>query len=84
MKIHEVKRPSPEVLKNLEALETKYKGMVAAIYPDSSEYFLGKTLIEAVEKARKKYPEKTFYFIRIGYPYAHEHRGILRGNGNVH
>lgn len=84
MKTHEVKRPSPEVLKNLEALEAQYKGMIAAVYPESGEYFLGKTLIEAVEAAREKYPQKTFYFIRIGYPYAHEHRGILRGNGNAH
>lgn len=78
MKTHEVKRPSPEVLKNLEALEAQYKGMIAAVYPESGEYFLGKTLIEAVEAAREKYPQKTFYFIRIGYPYAHEHRGGIK------
>lgn len=83
MKIPEVKRPSPEALKNLKALEEKYKGMIAAIYPESGEYFLGKTLIEAVEAARERYPQKTFYFVRIGYPYAHEHRGVLRGNGDA-
>lgn len=78
MKIPEVKRPSPEVLKDLQALEGQYKGMIAAIYPDSGEYFLGKTLVEAVEKARKKYPEKAFYFIRIGYPFVDEHRGDIK------
>jgi hypothetical protein len=78
MKIPEVKRPSPESLERLNALETKYKGMIAAICPDSGEYFLGRTLVEAVEAARKKYPEKTFYFVRIGSPYAHEHRGGIK------
>ena len=77
MKIPEVKRPSPEVLENLKTLEAECKGMIAAIYPESGEYCLGKTLIEAVEAARKKYPEKTFYFVRIGYPYAHEHKGDI-------
>lgn len=78
MKIPEIKRPSSEVLENLKTLPLDYKGMIAAIYPKSGEYFLGKTLVEAVEVARKKYPGKTFYFIRIGYPYAHEHKGGVK------
>jgi len=49
--------------------------MIAVIEPDSGEYFLGKTLLEALKKAQKQYPDKLFYSIRIGYPFAHAQKG---------
>jgi len=52
-------------------LEQRYKGRIVAIEIDSGDYFLGKTPLEAVEKGRKKYPQKLFYAIRIGYPAVH-------------
>jgi len=75
MKIPEVRRPSKQVLSRVHALE-KEKGMIAAIEPETGEWFLGKNVIEAFKTARSKYPQGTFYFVRVGYPSAHVHRGI--------
>ncbi|HHT9125363.1 MAG TPA: hypothetical protein ACFYD6_06025 [Candidatus Brocadiia bacterium] len=49
--------------------------MIAAIEPETGDWFLGKNVLEALEKGRKKYPQGSFYFVRIGYPSAH----ILKG-----
>jgi hypothetical protein len=37
-----------------------------AIDPDSGEYFLGKTLMEANEAAFAKHPNELLCFVRIG------------------
>ncbi len=56
-----------EIYENIKAkLELKCKGEFVAIDIDSGDYFLGKTLREADEKARDKYPNKVFYVVRIG------------------
>jgi hypothetical protein len=51
-------------------LEPKYKGKFVAIEPESGDYFLGETMAEADEKGREKYPDKLFFFTRVGYPAA--------------
>jgi len=48
-------------------LERKYKGRIVAIDVDSGDYFLGRTVLEAMERGRKKYPGKIFYAIRVGH-----------------
>lgn len=71
MKLSEIpplKKPSKALIKQIEAQEAKHKGMVAAIDPDTGNYFLGKDTIDAVEKGRKKLPNAVFYCIRVGYP----------------
>ncbi|MGH7800908.1 MAG: hypothetical protein ACREOW_09815 [Thermodesulfobacteriota bacterium] len=55
-------------------LERKYRGKLIAIDVDSGEYFMGKTVLEAVEKGRQKYPNKVFHAIRVGYPAVHSIR----------
>ena len=77
MKIARVKRPSKEVLERVHSLKGK-KGMLAMIEPESRDYFLGRTTLETLKKAKKKYPDKIFYCIRIGSPFAHEHKGGIR------
>lgn len=77
MKIPEVKKPSKELLAKVQSLKNK-KGSIAVIEPDTGEYFLGKTLLEALKKARKKYADSIFYTIRIGYPSAYWHKGGIR------
>ena len=77
MNIPEVKRPSEEVLSRVHSLGGK-KGMLAMIEPETGECFLGKTTLEALKKAKRKYPDKIFYCIRIGSPFAHEHKGGIR------
>lgn len=51
--------------------------MIVVIEPETGDYFLGKSLTEALQKARKRYPGKIFYSIRIGYPFVHEHKGRI-------
>ncbi len=77
MNIPKVKRPSEEIVTRIQALKEK-KGLIAAIEPDTGVYFLGKTLTEALKKAKEKYPDKIFYSIRIGYTFVHEHKGGLK------
>jgi len=49
-------------------------GKIVAIEPDSGDYFVDNSTVGAIEKAQKKYPDKTFYLVRIGYPAVHIHR----------
>lgn len=77
MKIAKAKRPSEEVLARIHSLKDE-KGMIAVIVPETGEYFLGKTLTEALREAKEKYPGKIFYSIRIGYTFVHEHKGGMR------
>ena len=77
MKIPKVKRPSDEILAKVHSMK-KERGMIAVIEPDTGEYFLGRTLLDALKKARNQYPGKVFYSIRIGSPFAHEHKGGIR------
>ena len=53
-----------------DVLEPKHTGMFAAIEPDSGDYFLGKRMIEAVDNAKARHPEKLVYLVRIGSPTA--------------
>jgi len=51
-----------------EKLEPEHKGQIVAIEVDSGDYFLGRTVTEATSEARKKHPDKVFYFVRVGFP----------------
>ncbi len=53
-----------------DILVPKYTGMFAAIEPDSGDYFLGKRMIEALDNAKAKHPDKLVYLVRIGFPTA--------------
>jgi hypothetical protein len=78
MEIPEVKRPSNETLSHVHVLKGA-KGMIAAIEPETGEWFLGKNVIEALKNARQKHSQGTFYFVRVGYPSAHILKGGIRG-----
>jgi len=58
--------------KQLEATE---RGKVVAIEVESGEIFIGRTALEAGMRAREKFPDKVFYFIRVGYPAVHSLKG---------
>jgi len=47
-------------------LEPKYNGKIIAIEVDSGKYFIGDNELEAGEKARAVFPDKIFFFMRIG------------------
>jgi hypothetical protein len=55
-------------------LEPEHKGEIVAIEVESGDYFLDETVIEAWQKAKGKYPDKVFYFVRVGYPVVHVFR----------
>ena len=57
-------------------LEPGKKGKIVAIEVESGEVLLGASTLEAGMKAREKYPDKVFYFIRVGYPTVYKTRGI--------
>ena len=55
-------------------LEPEHTGEVVAIDIDSSDYFLGKTVVDEVQEARKKYPDRIFHTVRIGSKAVHSRR----------
>jgi hypothetical protein len=77
VQIPEVKRPSQEVLTKIQTLKGK-KGMLVAIEPETGDWFFGENVLQALKKARKRYPTGTFYFVRVGYPSAHAHKGGMK------
>jgi len=58
-------------------LEPKYKGKIIAIEVESGKYFMGDTVIEAANKAREEFPDRYFYFKRVGYRALHKVRNRL-------
>lgn len=48
-------------------LEATHHGEYVAIDPDTGDYFLGKTLLEAGRAARAAHPDRWCYGIRIGH-----------------
>lgn len=48
-------------------LEPEHMDEFVAIEPESGDYFLGKTLNEATQAARKSYPDRWTHAMRIGH-----------------
>lgn len=55
-------------------LEPTHQGKIVAIEIDSGDSFLGDTVVEAGQKAKERYPDRVFYFVRVGYPAVHRRR----------
>jgi hypothetical protein len=53
-----------------EQVEAKHKNKFIVIEVESGEYFIDKDPVQAIVKARKKFPDAIFYRARIGYPAA--------------
>lgn len=56
-------------------LREMHRGQFIVIEADSGDYFIGKTEMEANQKAREKHPGKVFFLGRIGYPTAYTFKG---------
>lgn len=52
-------------------LEPENTGRFLAVDPDSENYFLGDTDVEALTAAREAMPGSLFYLVRVGYETAH-------------
>ena len=48
-------------------LEPDHVDEFVAIEPDSGDYFLGKTLSEAIGAARQSYPDRLAHAMRVGH-----------------
>ena len=59
-------------------LEHSHPNAFVAIEPESGDYFLGKTLTDAMTAARKAHPQRKAYAIRVGHKSAIEIGGISR------
>jgi len=66
----EIARKGEEIYqRELKAkFEKTHFGKYIAIEVDSGEYFLGENQIDVSSKAKKKFPDKITYLIKIGYP----------------
>ena len=60
-----VKRCEEVYAKNRENLERQYEGKVVALYDDGVAA-IGENVDYAYREAVKKYPDKIFYFRRVG------------------
>jgi len=49
-----------------EEMEANYKGKIVAIDPESGEYFIGDTGMEASKKGKEKYPGRVLFRVRVG------------------
>jgi hypothetical protein len=59
-------------------LEDAHPDEFVAIEPDSGEFFLGKTLSEAIQTARTAHPDRIPFTIRVGHPSTVELGAISR------
>jgi hypothetical protein len=66
-----MERPSEKVLREIHGRSRQDRGKIAAVEPQSGQYFLGETLVEAAKKARNGSPDRIFYFVRVGSRTAH-------------
>lgn len=57
-----------------EKLEPEHRGEIVAIEVETGDYFLGHSVMEAVNRAREKYPNRIFYIARVGYRAVHIRR----------
>lgn len=69
-----IERPSEKVLREIHGRSRQDRGKIAAIEPRSGQYFLGETLVQAAREARKSFPGRTFYFVRVGSRTAHRNQ----------
>ncbi len=49
------------------ALEARHRDEYVAIEPESKEYFLGKTFLEAALAAKSAFPARKSFVLRIGH-----------------
>jgi hypothetical protein len=64
----DVARRAKQLYEKLQsALEAEHMHEYVAIEPDSGDYFLGKTLSEAIQASRAAYPDRLAFAIRVGH-----------------
>ena len=65
----EIARKGEEIYQKISKhIEKKRSGDFVAIEVESRKYFFGQTQMEAIEKAKARFPAKVFYLMKIGFP----------------
>ena len=64
--------------KKIKKITKKQTGKIVAIEVESGDYFIADTVLQAGMAGRKKYPDKQFYFVRVGYPAVHSIKGVVK------
>jgi hypothetical protein len=59
-----------------EKLEPDQRGEFVAIEPESGDYYLGRTISDAGQRASASHPDRLYHIIRVGSPAAIEIGGI--------
>ena len=70
--------------KYAKKLEPTERGKIIAIEIESGDSFIGDSTVEAILKAKGKYPNRIFYLMRVGYDAVHSSKGfvpVLEENG---
>jgi|GEM_PF-4091345 len=49
-------------------LEPRHNGKIVCINCEAEEFVMGKTVLDALEKAEAKYPNTLFHIRRVGFP----------------
>lgn len=62
-----------------KVLEPEHNGEFVSIEPESGQYFLGKTDVEAMRKSKEAIPDKIKCLIRIGSPSTYKFGGFNAG-----
>lgn len=66
--VQKVARKGNQIYEKIKGhYEPQHTGKFLAIDVDSEESFLAETNSQAVEAAKKKYPDRVFYVVRIGH-----------------
>jgi hypothetical protein len=74
--IRKISKKGQQIFEALDPeLSKTHRGQFVVIEVDSGDYFIGKTEMEANQKAREKHPGKVFFLGRIGYPTAYTFKG---------
>ena len=57
-------------------LEPQENGKFIAIEPETEQYFLAGTALEAIKKGNSNFPDKILFLARVGFPAAHKIGGM--------
>jgi len=63
-------------------LELQENGKYVVIEVESGEFFINEFLDKALGEAKKKFPDKVFYSLRVGYPGVFSFSSMRGDNGN--
>ena len=84
LSLQEIEKRGKEIYETQlkEKIESEKNGKYLVLEVESGEYFINDFLDEALKEAKKKFPNKIFYSLRIGYPGVFSFSSMRGDNGN--